>query len=549
MLVSIDIAKKTIGGKNLFAELRFSVEAGEKLAIIGRNGVGKTTLFRMLSGEDTDFEGDISFKRGARIALTKQEHHDIGDKSALDYIVHNLPDYKTMKQIIDTYPETMGDDMKKIETFTHALEHFSNLGYYTIETNVVLSLAAYQIDEQGARMPMRLLSGGQKRFVELVRVEYASADVALIDEPTNHMDHIAKEAFIAWFKAVKHAVVVISHDRDVLRHVDKIIDIKDGQASVFRGNYDAYLRQNAVSATTKMHDFEVTGRQIANLKAKIVQFRRLKEKARDPDTIKQFKRREAQAKVELEALQAVEKPSFWIDELSATGLKKGASDNYQKYKAKNIRISSSASKEDARELLTIDKLLLSYAEQPLFAPLSLQLSHGQRLQLVGRNGAGKTTLVRAIVAANRGQRTDTFRAGAIFTDKKLRLSTYEQEIDPALLDMPLASAIEHIYDQLELPITSEKIKQLMSNYLFNPHTDGVLPVGLLSGGQKARLQLIRMLANSPNLLILDEPTNHLDLPSIEELENALSSYSGALLYVSHDSYFAKRMGGEQIILQ
>ncbi len=548
MLLSIDIEKKSIGAKELFAHLNFSVEANEKSAIIGRNGVGKTTLFRLLTGEDKDFEGDISFKRGIRITDTKQEHHDSGELSALDYIMENLPDYRKLKHVIDTYPDTMGDDMEKIETYTAALEHFSSLGYYTIETDVLLSLATYQINEDKARMPMHRLSGGQKRFVELVRIEHADADIALIDEPTNHMDYIAKEAFIEWLKSVKHAVVVISHDRDVLRYVDKIIEMKDGGALTFRGNYDDYLKQNAVSTTTKMHDYEVTSRQIVNTRAKIVQFRRLKEKSRDPDTIKQFKRRETQAMAELEQLEKIEKPSFWIDRESAAGLRKGASENYEKYKAKNISIHKSEGKEDARELLRAEELTLSYGDTPLFAPLSFQLGHGDRLQLVGRNGAGKTTLVRAILAAVSGKRAETWRSGSIFSDPKLRMSIYDQEINPALLAMTLSDAIEHIYAEQKASITGEKVKQLMSNYLFNPHTDGDMPVRLLSGGQKARLQIMRMLANNPNLLILDEPTNHLDLPSIEELENALGDYHGALLYVSHDSYFAKRIGGDTITL-
>lgn len=548
MLITTDIANKTIGAKPLFANLRFTVEANEKLAIIGRNGVGKTTLFRMLTGEDIDFEGKLQFQRGLRVASTAQEHHALGDQSAVEYIMENLPDYARLKKIIETYPEHMGDDMKKIETYTAALEHFSSLGYYTVETDVLLSLDAYQISEDMARAPMKRLSGGQKRFVELVRIEHSDADIALIDEPTNHMDYIAKEAFIEWLKAVKHAVVVISHDRDVLHHVGRVIELKDGGLQNFKGNYDAYLKQNAVSTTTKMHGFEITARRIKNLKDSIVQFRRLKERARDPDTIKQFKRREEQAKAELEELEKIEKPSFWIDRESAQGMKKQASEQYEKYKAKNIRISRTEKTEGARELLRVEDLQLGYGEQPLFTPLNFTLQHGERRQLIGRNGAGKTTLVRAIVEAANGKRAETYRGGSIFADTKLRLSIYEQEVNLALLDMTLEAAIEQIYRDLDLPIKQETTMRLMGNYLFNPHTDAQLPVKNLSGGQKARLQLMKMLANNPNLLILDEPTNHLDLPSIEELENALKDYHGALLYVSHDSYFTRNLGGEEITL-
>ena len=548
MLCTVSIDHKSIGGKELFSGLDITVESKEKIAIIGRNGVGKTTLFRMLTGEDDDFAGDITFRRGLRIVHTAQEHSGLSATNALDYIISRLPDYARLKHIIDDYPEHMGDDMKKIEVYTNALEHFSSLGYYTVETDVLLSLDAYQITEAMARAPFSRLSGGQKRFVELVRIEHSDADLALIDEPTNHMDYLAKESFVEWLRQVKHAVVVISHDRDVLQYVDRIIEVKDGSTQSFKGNYEAYLKQNAVSTTTKMHDYEVTGRQITNLRAKVVQFRRLKEKARDPDTIKQFKRRENQALAELAELEKIEKPSFWIDRESAAGMKKQATENYDKYKAKNIRIARSDKTESARELLRVEELQLGYGESPLFAPLDFNLQHGERLQLIGRNGAGKTTLVRAIIDAAHGVRAETHRAGSIFTDPKLRLSVYDQEINPALLELTLTEAIEQIYRELNQPITSENVGRLMGNYLFNPHIDAELPVSSLSGGQKARLQIMKMLANNPNLLILDEPTNHLDLPSIEELENALKDYHGALLYVSHDSYFARTIGGDKIQL-
>lgn len=549
MLASINIKQKIVGTKELFTELHFTIETKEKVAIIGRNGVGKTTLFGMLAGVDADFEGDIHFKRGVRVVSTAQEHHSVGDFSALEYILQNLPDYAELKQIIDTYPDTMSDDMRKIEIYANALEYFSARGYYRIETDILLSLNAYQIDEAKARLPLARLSGGQKRFVELVRVEHSNADIALIDEPTNHMDYAAKAAFIEWLKTVRHTVVVITHDRDVLEAVDRIIEIKDGLAHSYAGNYSAYLKQNVVSTTTKMHGFEVMQRQMTNLEAKIIQFRRLKEKARDPDTIKQFKRRETEAETELAKLETIEKPSFWIDRESSSRLKKTAELQYDKYKARNIRIRSSLPKEHGRELLNVEDIELGYDSKLLFSPLSFRLQYGKKLQIVGRNGTGKTTLVKAIAAVAQGRQPDTHRGGNIVCDRRLRLSTYEQEIQPQLLHMTLFQAIETIYQLQDLPITNENVYQLLSDYMFDPMSDGQLAVSQLSGGQKARLQIIRMLATEPNLLILDEPTNHLDLPSIEELEQAMQNYHGALLYISHDSYFAKNIGGEQILLQ
>lgn len=547
MLCSVFIESKSIGAKQLFEELQLTIEAQEKVAIIGRNGVGKTTLFRMLTGEDTDYQGEIIFKKGIRIVATRQEHHDVGEQTVVDYIITHLPEYMKLKHIIDTYPDTMGDNLNKIHVYSEALERFGVLDYYTAEDRIRRSLADYQLEHM-ADKPLSSLSGGQKRFVELIRVEHSDADIALIDEPTNHMDYVAKAAFVKWFSSVKHTVVVITHDRDLLQHVSRIVEIKEMTAATFPGNYAAYLKQNMTNTATQIHDYEVVQRQIANLKAKIIQFRRLKERARDPDTIKQFKRREQQAEAELEALQTKDKPLFWIDKASMNELSARVEASYHKHKARNIRIRHAAKAERERELLKLDNVQVGY-DSPLFAPLNLKVQTGDRVQIVGRNGVGKTTLVRAIQTLAEGNRPATLVHGKITLDPKLRINTYEQEIDDHYLSMTLGQAIEAVYDSFGLSITPEQIMRTLSDYLFDPYADLEHPVNTLSGGQKARLQLIKLFANDPNLLILDEPTNHLDLPSIEELESALGQYKGSLLYVSHDSYLTKAMGGAPLTIQ
>lgn len=541
MLVTADIEQKTISNKQLFAGLHFSIEDNEKVAIIGRNGVGKTTLFRMLTGTDTDYSGSIITRHGVRMIATHQEHHSLGNQTVLEYILNQLPEYTHLKHVIDTYPEAMGEDMGKITTYSEALDRFSQLDYYTVPDRIRRSLEAYQLT---ADSRMTSLSGGQKRFVELVTIEHSHANLTLIDEPTNHMDYVAKEAFIAWFTSVAHAVVVITHDRDVLQHVSRIIEIKDQAATSFPGNYDAYLRQNAQQTANDLNEYETAQRRIANVK-KQIQYARSKKSSwgGTADKKNPFVVMEARLLKELANLEAMDRPSFWIDQESASSLRPKVEASYQKYKDKTIRIRRLAQDERQRELLVLSEVQVGY-NSPLFVPLSRRIVTGERVRIVGRNGVGKTTLIHTIIEQAAGRVPVTLLNGIIDIDSKLRINTYEQEINDHLLDLTVAQAIEFLYGLYELHPSTEQIMRTLSDYLFDPYEDLKRPVRNLSGGQKARLQLIKMFANDPNLLILDEPTNHLDLPSIEELEAALAYYRGALIYISHDSYLAEHLGGE-----
>lgn len=542
MIADVTVTEKSFGNKLLYDNLRLSIQSGEKVGLIGRNGVGKSTLLGIMNGTDTDFTGDLQYRSGLVIISTRQEHHGFMDHSVLEYILGDLPEYAGLKHIMDTYPESMGNNMRKITEYSEALERFDTLGYYTIEDIIVRELLTFQISEDNARGPLGQLSGGQKRLVEVVKVMHANAHLALIDEPTNHMDFVAKEQFVDWLKGAREAMLVITHDRDVLKHVDRIVEIKDRHAVSYPGNYDAYLRQNTVSTTTKMHDYEVVQRQIVNLKAKVVQFRRLKEKARDPDTIKQFKRRELEAAAELAELQKIQKPSFWIDRESADNLNYKVEANYHKYKAKNIRMHGLNTSENrsSRRVAELKKVTCGYGE-PLFGPTSFELREGERIELHGRNGAGKTTLIREILLSAEGHTPEHLQGGQIHVESHLAIGIYEQEVSPRYFELGLAHAIERLHLDRSLTISDQKVRQLMSNYLFDPVGDASVPLAQLSGGQKARFQLIAMLANDPQLLILDEPTNHLDLPSIEELESALATYTGAMIYVSHDDYFRQNL--------
>jgi len=544
MIADITITEKSFGPKLLMSGIKFSINDGEKVGVVGRNGVGKSTLFGILTGADKDFTGEVIYKRGTVVVATAQEHHDLKDVTVLQYVLSGLPEYSELSHIMETYPETMGDDMKKIEEYTQALGRFDDKGFYQIEEQIERELDNFQLPNV-AHLQFSTLSGGQKRLVEVVKVMHSDAHLALVDEPTNHMDYRAKAQFIDWMKDAREAMLVITHDRDVLREVDRIIELKDGDNVSYKGNYDAYLKQNAVSTGTQMNDFEMVEKRIVNLKAKVIDYQRLKEKSRNPGTIQKFKRLEETSRKELGELQAKEKPTFWIDKESAANLNYKVAAQYDKFKAKNIRMNLKDDESRSKHVLVNAKgLSLGYGDSPLFSGVNIDLREGEALEIHGRNGAGKTTLIKALLGLNETNDIKTF-AGEITLDNHIRIGVYEQEVSLDYFALPLEQAIEKMYLDRDLSVSTPKIRALLSDYLFN-EGDGKIPLSKLSGGQKARFQLIAMLANNPQLLILDEPTNHLDLPSIEELETALAKYSGAVLYVSHDGYFRDAMGGESV---
>ena len=547
MIVDIHITEKSFGDKTLMKDVKFSVDDGEKVGVVGRNGVGKSTLFGILAGTDNDYTGEVVFRRGITIATTAQEHHGLGEQTVMAYILSGLPEYSKLKKIIDEYPLTMGDNMRKIEEYTQALERFDQKGFYQVEEKIERELSKFQLDGYGNRR-ISSLSGGQKRLVEIVKIMHSEAHLALIDEPTNHMDYVAKQQFIDWMNSQPHqAMLIITHDRDVLGQVDRIVEIKDGQAVSYRGNYDAYLKQNAQATTAGMNNFEQIEKRIVNLKQKVLDYQRLKEKSRNPGTIQKFKRLENEARAELAELSEMEKPTFWIDKESASQLDYKSAERYGKFKSRNIRLSmKDASSRSQHVLVRAENVAVGIGERILFEDVNIDLREGEAIEIRGRNGAGKTTLIRMILASGKSfDGGPVLYSGDIFLDPQVRIGVYEQEIDERYLSDPLEKAIEKLYMSRDLSISDTKIRQLLADYLFTD-ADRMTPLARLSGGQKARFQIIAMLANDPQLLILDEPTNHLDLPSIEELETALAKYSGAILYVSHDNYFREKLGGKVV---
>lgn len=549
MILSVEITEKSFGNKQLLQNVKFSIDEGEKVGLIGRNGIGKSTLFGILLGRDQDFSGEVIFRKGSIIASTQQEYSSVGEQTVLDFILNDLPEYAHLSKLLRELPEKMGEDMELIEKYTDALNRFQEKNFHFIEDKIKAELRDFGLSGFENRQ-MKTLSGGQKRLVDTIKIIHSKADLALVDEPTNFMDSHAKNRFLSWMKNSHEAVLVITHDRDVLSKVDRIIEIRDGKTYIFKGNYDDYLRTNMFSTTNQIQDFESVQRRIANLKDKVREYQRMKEKARDPSTIQRFKRLENKSREELASLEEIEKPSFWIDQENVKNLDFKAAKSYQKFKAKNVKIGiKNEETRSVRSLVRAENLALGYGSledalenkngaKILFENVNFDLKVGGILEIFGRNGVGKTSLIKTIFGAE-NEKAEIYD-GKIFLDETARIGIYSQEISSEFFDMSLKSAIEKIYLDQNISITEEKIYRILHQHLFFTE-DFETPIRKLSGGQKARFQLIKMLSNEPQILILDEPTSHLDLPSIEELESALKKYSGAVIFVSHDDYFRKAM--------
>lgn len=538
MLLDASKLSKSIGPKDLFKDLTFTIDAGEKIALIGRNGQGKTTLLKILAGEDADFDGTVIPRKNLRVTLTKQEHIEDTQQSALTYILKSVPDYYALEKKLLDFEQGL---LSNVHLYSEALEHFTKYGYFYRKDLILRTLSGFQISVEQAHLPLHMLSGGEKRYVELTRLMYSQSDLFLIDEPTNHMDYVGKEQFISWMQETRESIVVVTHDRDVLKHVTKIIELKDKKLSVYHGNYDQYISQNATQTTNSVKQYSDQLNRLKEARKRVEWGLHMRAKG------KAWKIRYEHWLRDYEKIKAeTVKPSFWIDQNSAESLDKRVLDSYHKFKEKNISITIHTGKERASSLLSVKNFSLGYGT-PLFTGITFSLKNDDRMLIKGRNGAGKTTIVRTILSLAKQEVPSAKQmTGEIKLGTSLRIGEYEQEISEKYLFMSLEEAVLLCYSEMGIPMEDRQLKSLLARYLFDSVIDGRQKIINLSGGQKARFQLMKMFAAKPNLLILDEPTNHLDLPSIEELEKALAAFQGGILYISHDTYFIHQMGGEVI---
>ncbi len=500
LVKSFDLEKRILDG------LTFQVDTGERLGILGSNGAGKTTLFRLLTGELTPDSGQISIASGRRLGLISQIPVVPAGFTVEDVLRSAFDRMAALGREMETLAQAMaaGDDSPKtLKRYGDISARFEALGGYDTDTAVNKVANGLRISAAMRTQPFDLLSGGEKTRVNLGRLILEDTDILLLDEPTNHLDLQATEWLEEYLKSFHGTVLTISHDRYFLdRTVKRIIEIVDGKAAFYSGNYSFYYIEKERRYQEQLKQYEKEQAKIAQLEKSAEQLRMFAFKGND----KTYRRAISMEK-RIARMNTTVKPT--------------------KAKRMDARFASREFRGD--EVLQLRGVTKAFGDRTLFEEIYLHVVPGERIALLGENGTGKTTLLNMIM--NR----ESVDGGVIRTGPSVRTAYLPQIIH---FDHPERSMVDTmIYEKKNMSATSARNR--LAAYDFRGE-DVFKSVAVLSGGELSRLRLCMLMDEEINFLILDEPTNHLDIASREWIEEAVEAFEGTLLFVSHDRYFIDR---------
>ena len=482
---------------------RFHIEDHEKAALVGPNGAGKTTLFKMIVGELPSDGGDITLTRGKTLGYLAQHQEMVSGNTIYEEVRLAKADIIAMEQQIRTIETELkhleGDALSaRLNTYHRLTAAFEQENGYACESEITGVLKGLGFCEDDFSKPVDTLSGGQKTRVSLGKLLLTRPDILLLDEPTNHLDLNS----IAWLETYllnyPGAVLIVSHDRYFLdRVVTKVLEIEMGKLMTYMGNYSEYAEKKRRLREAQLKEYLNQQQEIRHHEAVI-------EKLRSFNREKSIKRAESREKM-LEKITPVEKPVEMNTE---------------------IHLNLEPSRESGNDVLFVEHLSKAFPNQVLFRDVNFELRRGEHVAIIGDNGTGKTTLLKIlnqVIPADSG----TFTLGT-----NVEIGYYDQEHHVLHMEKTIFDEISDDYPDL----TNTKIRNMLAAFLFTGD-DVFKRIGDLSGGERGRVSLAKLMLSKANFLILDEPTNHLDITSKEILEKALNDYTGTLLYVSHDRYF------------
>jgi ATP-binding cassette, subfamily F, member 3 len=506
---------KAFGGRTLFADVTLAMVHGDRVGLVGPNGAGKSTLFKLILGEEQPDMGGVTMLRGTTVGFLPQESAPVGDETVLEVATSfskELCEVRAEMKVTRAAIETAGRegrDAHDAETHLHDLQaRFDALGGHRLEAQAKKYLAGLAFREADFNRPARELSGGWIMRAHLARLLVQQPDLLMLDEPTNHLDLEALLWLQGHLKGYPGAILLISHDREFLNQlVTGIVEIRQSRIFRYTGNYDSFLTQREANEQQLIANWKSKEREIAHLQEFVDRFRAKNTKATQAQSkLKQIERiREEMG----EAPQAAEKTiGFRFPQPQRSG----------------------------QRVIKLENIHHAYGPVRVYEGMEFMAERGQRIVLVGPNGAGKSTLLKllaAVITPQRGERT---------LGHNVKAGYYAQHRVEML--KPGRSVLEEALDTPQR-VTEQAVRTVLGSFLFRGD-DVFKPVSVLSGGEKSRLALVKLLLDPPNLLLMDEPTTHLDMSSIDALIEALRQYEGTLVFISHDVHFIRAMANHVV---
>ena len=494
-MLTVSGLSKSYGGRALFEDASLQINRGDRIGLIGANGAGKSTLFSLILKEASPDTGSVAMERNTTIGFLPQESAPSGDETVLELATNVSAEMEEVHRLMREHPSD--EDPAHHE----AIARFAELDGHTLEVKAKRILSGLAFRESDVHIPARTLSGGWIMRAHLARLLVMEPDLLMLDEPTNHLDLESLGWFQNYLSKYSGAILAISHDREFLNAIClNILEIRHHKLNRYRGNYDSYLSQKAAREEQQWAAYKSQQREIAELQRFIDRFRAKASKAAQAqDRIKQLDRM-----VKIEAPERDE----------AT-----------------VSFSFPQPKRGGERTITVEGVKQAYGPHVVYERLDLEVTRGQRTVLVGPNGSGKSTLLKILAGML------PLEAGVITPGHNLSVGYFAQQ-RTEMLDIKRSVLAEAMHGENSVP--EQAVRTILGSFLFRGD-DVFKPVGVLSGGEKSRLALVKLLLNPPNFLLLDEPTTHLDMPSIDALIGALKQYQGTLLFVSHDVHFIRAL--------